>query len=378
MNTSNTVSDMWCWGRMIVAPQVNDNSGPKNSGSNDLPIPGGTFRSSRVGINNIDFTYTVATAGPWMMGFKQIVQSWNAHRGFLNHEPVRIAEVKGMLRIFFDPLSSKWLLNEYQIPVIRDDGHGTSDTNKPGAYVSTLGDFQHGFLEWATAAGCAGAFHFRSNYWWCDNSRLSSTFTLEGYVNIARAQVASWAGISTTAISDGSTLTGDAAWAFINSLEANAVNQPWSNDPRFAIVPYVATPPAGALIASPGELNYECVVSDHEPEGQSVNIAATGVVLDNWSAVNNTSWLSLSPASGTSIGPMTASVSCSGLHPGVYTDAITITSTTSGIAAPIQVAVNLTVSVPAAPPSDPGPGADPAASTTVLSRSPGRPTLPEK
>ena len=99
------------------------------------------------------------------------------------------------------------------------------------------------------------------------------------------------------------------------------------------------------LVLSPSTLNYTCTVGGGNPASQNVSISATGVTLDNWSATKGQTWLSLSPTTGSAPGSTAASVDCSGLTAGSYSDTISVASTTSGITnSPQTVAVNLTVS----------------------------------
>jgi hypothetical protein len=62
----------------------------------------------------------------------------------------------------------------------------------------------------------------------------------------------------------------------------------------------------------------------------------------NWTATDNASWLTVSPASGTAPSTLTASVSISGLTAGTYNGAITI-SATGATNSPLNIPVTLTV-----------------------------------
>jgi hypothetical protein len=101
------------------------------------------------------------------------------------------------------------------------------------------------------------------------------------------------------------------------------------------------------LALSPGSLSYSCVSGGANPAAQSIGVSASNVTLDNWSAANTMSWLTLSPAAGSAAGSFTASVNCAGQPVGAQTDTITVSSTTTGITnSPQTVAVSLTVSAP--------------------------------
>jgi hypothetical protein len=104
---------------------------------------------------------------------------------------------------------------------------------------------------------------------------------------------------------------------------------------------------AASLLVSPGSLSYSCVLGASNPDSQTLNISADNGALDNWSASKTQSWLTLSPAGGTSAGSLTASVDCAGQAAGNYTDTITVSSTTAGITnSPQTAAVSLTVYAP--------------------------------
>jgi len=108
------------------------------------------------------------------------------------------------------------------------------------------------------------------------------------------------------------------------------------------------TPPA-SLTLSPTTLTFNTTVGGPAPQAQTVSVSASGNAAVPYSAAATTSsggnWLSVSPASGTTPGTVTASVNPSGLTVGSYTGTITITS--SGASnSPQTVTVNLTVSNP--------------------------------
>ncbi len=88
------------------------------------------------------------------------------------------------------------------------------------------------------------------------------------------------------------------------------------------------------------------------PPAQQLTVSNTGGGLLNWQASDNTTWLSVSPFSGTlPAGPgqrLTATVSSASLSPGTYSGAITV-SDPEASNSPRIVSVNLTVLPPVAP-----------------------------
>ena len=101
--------------------------------------------------------------------------------------------------------------------------------------------------------------------------------------------------------------------------------------------------------ALPSSTTFACTQSGSNPTPQSIAIDCSGGLLDDWTATNQQSWLSQSPGSGTSSGNFFASVDCSSLAPGSYSDSIAVVSTTEYVSnSPISVPVQLTVYPPPA------------------------------
>lgn len=99
---------------------------------------------------------------------------------------------------------------------------------------------------------------------------------------------------------------------------------------------------ASLLISrSPSTLSFSCVAGGGAPASQDISVNATGGVAA-YTATKVESWLSLSGATGSTTGTVTATPSCPGM-PGVYTDTITISSDPSVVAnSPLTVGVTLT------------------------------------
>ena len=99
---------------------------------------------------------------------------------------------------------------------------------------------------------------------------------------------------------------------------------------------------ASLLISrSPSTLSFSCVAGEVAPASQDISVNATGGVVA-YTATKTESWLSLSGATGSTTGTVTAAPSCPGM-PGVYTDTITISSDPTVVAnSPLTVGVTLT------------------------------------
>jgi len=118
-----------------------------------------------------------------------------------------------------------------------------------------------------------------------------------------------------------------------------------TTDQDFALVAYNAngsvstTPTIGV---SPTSLSFTATAGGANPANQTISITNTGGGTLNWTASDNQTWLTLSPASGTAPSTLTASVSTTGLAAGTYNATITITAT-GATNSPLSVPVTLTV-----------------------------------
>ena len=91
---------------------------------------------------------------------------------------------------------------------------------------------------------------------------------------------------------------------------------------------------------SPTSLTYTATQGGTNPANQTVALTSAGGVV-NWTVSDSASWLSVSPASGSSSSTLTAAVNTTGLAAGTYNGTITVSATGSSSK---TVAVTLTVS----------------------------------
>ena len=103
-----------------------------------------------------------------------------------------------------------------------------------------------------------------------------------------------------------------------------------------------------AIGTSPTSLSFSAQQGGSNPFAQTVTISNTGGGTLNWSANASTTWLSVSPASGTSIGAVTVTVGTAALTAGTYNGVITITATG---ASSMTVPVTFTVTTAPVPPA---------------------------
>ena len=121
------------------------------------------------------------------------------------------------------------------------------------------------------------------------------------------------------------------------------------------IVSTAPVPPA--IGTSPTNLSFMATQGGVSPATQTLNISNTGGGTLSWAASDNSTWLRLSPASGTDNGIVTVRVVTGTTAVGTYTDSITINAVG---ASPVTVPVTFTVSAsPPSPPPPPPPAAPP-------------------
>jgi hypothetical protein len=99
---------------------------------------------------------------------------------------------------------------------------------------------------------------------------------------------------------------------------------------------------APTISLSPTSLTYTATQGGTNPASQTVALTNAGGAV-NWTVSDSASWLSVSPASGSSSSTLTATVDTTGLAAAAYTGTITVSATGSSSK---TVAVTLTVSAP--------------------------------
>lgn len=123
-----------------------------------------------------------------------------------------------------------------------------------------------------------------------------------------------------------------------------------TTDQDFALLVYNAnsgTPTSPSIGISPSSISFTAAVGGANPSSQSLSITNTGGGTLTWSASANTTWLSISPTSGTAPSATTVSVNIAGLAAGTYNGAITVTGT-GATNSPVTIPVTLTVTSGAA------------------------------
>jgi hypothetical protein len=120
-----------------------------------------------------------------------------------------------------------------------------------------------------------------------------------------------------------------------------------SNSPRtVAVTLNVTAAQLPALTASPASLTYSYQIGGSAPAAQVVAISSGSAV--SYTTSKSTTWLSVTPASGTTPGNLSVSVNPSGLTAGTYTGNVTVTSAGASNS-PKNVPVTLTVTAATSP-----------------------------
>jgi uncharacterized protein (TIGR03437 family) len=101
--------------------------------------------------------------------------------------------------------------------------------------------------------------------------------------------------------------------------------------------------PAPALSVSKSQLQFAAASGSVAPSPQSVAIANSGTGKLSWTATANSSWLVVSPSSGTAPSNLVISVSPGTLAPATYTGTVQIAAS-GAVGSPRTIAVSLTIS----------------------------------
>ena len=125
-----------------------------------------------------------------------------------------------------------------------------------------------------------------------------------------------------------------------------------ANSPQTVPVTFVVTAatPAPTLTASPKALAFAYQSGSSAPGSQTISMTSSGSALSYTAAASGGSWLSVTPASGTTPGSASVSVSPASLAAGTYNGTITLTAAGASNG-PQTVAVTLVVTAPQPPPS---------------------------
>lgn len=171
----------------------------------------------------------------------------------------------------------------------------------PAAQLITLTNPSGGTLSWTTSDNAA----------WLSLSTGSGTTTTE-----------------TDSISATVNPTGLAAGSYTAAITISATGA--ANTPQVIPVSLMLSPaPTSSPVISLNvtSLTFTGTSGASNPSAQSFTISNTGTGTMTWTAGDNATWLTLSPASGTNTGTVAAAVNLTGLSAGTYSGTITVSAT---------------------------------------------------
>jgi YbbR domain-containing protein len=192
---------------------------------------------------------------------------------------------------------------------------GIAGGTNPGGQVLALSNPTGGTLTWSLS----------DNATWLTLSTTTGTTTTE-----------------TDSITAMVNLTGLAAGTYSAAVTVSASGA--TNSPQ--VIPVTLTVSAATTSApviglSVTSLAYTGTAGGANPSNQSFTISNTGTGTLTWSAGDNATWLTLSPATGTNTGTVTGSVNLSGLAAGTYSGTITVAATgATSKTLPVALTVN--------------------------------------
>ncbi len=199
-------------------------------------------------------------------------------------------------------------------------------------------------------------------------SQASFSFTLGGgtpssqTVNITNAGAgtltwsatsnSSWLTVSSSSGTGSGTLTiginpaGLTAQTYTGAITVTASGA--ANSPRTISVTLTVNAAPPSIFLSVSKASFAYTLGGSAPAAQTVNVANIGGGTLAWSAASGSSWLTVSPSSGTGAGTLTLGINPAGLTAQTYNGAVTVTASGS-TNSPQTISVTLTVSA-AAPP----------------------------
>ena len=163
-------------------------------------------------------------------------------------------------------------------------------------------------------------------------------------VNSATSATGTNAGTLTVSVNQTGLITGTQT-GVISITASGATNTPQNIPVSFTIT---AAPVPPAIGASPSSLSFTAQQGGSNPAAQTLTVSNTGGGTLSWTASDNVSWLTVSPASGTGNGTVTVSATLSSLATGTYTGAITLSATG---ASTVTIPVSFTVTAAPVPPA---------------------------
>ena len=123
-----------------------------------------------------------------------------------------------------------------------------------------------------------------------------------------------------------------------------------SNSPQVISVSLTVNAAAPSISLSASKVSFNYTLGGSAPSSQTVGISDGGGGTLFWSASSNSSWLTVSPASGTGAGTLSLGINVAGLSAQTYTGAITVTASD---ASNTPQTISITLNVSSAPVTSP-------------------------
>ena len=192
--------------------------------------------------------------------------------------------------------------------------NGTAGGANPGNYILWISNTGSGTLSWTVSEPVG----------WLSLTPLAGTNTGSSYVYC--------------------NISGLAAGTYTANITVTAAGYP----SQTKTVPVTLKLSGGSTTSptigySPTSLSFAGTVGGTNPAGKAISISNTGGGTLSWTVSDSAGWLSVSPASGTNTGSVTASANLSGLAAGTYNGTITV-SASGATNSPKTIPVSLTVS----------------------------------
>jgi hypothetical protein len=173
-----------------------------------------------------------------------------------------------------------------------------------------------------------------------------------GTMNWTASESATWLSVAPASGTNAGTITvtpsisGLAAGTYTTDVTVAAAGA--TGSPKTIPVTFtVAAPPTPALSVAPSSLSFSGTAGSASPAAKTLDVSNAGTGTLNWSASENASWLSISPASETGAGTITVTPTITGLSAGTYTTDITV-SAPGATGSPKTIPVTFTVASPPA------------------------------
>ena len=178
------------------------------------------------------------------------------------------------------------------------------------------------------------------------------TNTGGGTINWNATESASWLSLSPASGTAPSTVTatpsiaGLAPGTYTTQISVSAAGV--SGSPKTIDVTLTVNPSTPVLAVAPATLSFSGTQGGANPAAQTVNVTNGGGGTLTYTASDDQPWLSVSPASGTAPGALSATANITGLAPGTYTGTITVTAAgASGSPKTVSVTLNVASAPPA-------------------------------